>query len=84
MAFKDSKPSSEVAQQQKLKVLNELHHLEDACHFWIHFAREGLISDFRSRQFFNHGRFSNSKKHFTRVSESLSQMLFSFIIEILL
>ena len=62
MAFKDSKPFSEVAQQQKLKVLNELHHLEDACHFCIHFAREDLISDFRSRQFFNHGRVSNSKK----------------------
>ena len=26
MAFKDSKPSFEVSKQQKLKVLNELHH----------------------------------------------------------
>ena len=62
MTFKDSKPSSEVAKQQKLKVLPELHHLEDACHFCIHFARKDLISDFSSRQFFNHGIFSNHVK----------------------
>ena len=40
MAFKDNKPSFGVAKQRKLKVINELHHLKDACHFSFHFARK--------------------------------------------
>ena len=33
MAFEDSKPSFVVAKQRKRKVVNEIHHLKDACHF---------------------------------------------------